>query len=76
MAKKTKKPELDYPKLFDRMMGQHFEEEFETEWNLFAGSFGGYVTVRKNGKKLTKQMAKVGKTISDTIAATQEELHG
>lgn len=66
---KKKKAEFDYPSTFDRLMLAHFGEEFKTSWNLFAGSFGGYVTVRKNGKKMTRTHIKVGRTISDAIAA-------
>jgi hypothetical protein len=69
--KKAKKSEFDYPATFDRLMSEHFGETFRTEWNLFAGSWGGYVTVRAGGKPLTKTQIKVGKTISNAIAAGQ-----
>lgn len=66
---KKSKAAFDYTATFDRLMGEHFGEKFSTEWNLLAGSFGGYVTVRTNGKKMTKQMLSVGRTISNAIAA-------
>ena len=73
MAKRkyVEDPAFSYADTFDRLMEAHFGEPFKTEWNLFAGSFGGYQTVRANGKKPTKQMSKVGKSISDAIAAGQ-----
>lgn len=73
MAKRkfVEDPEFSYADTFDRLMEAHFGEKFKTEWNLFAGSFGGYQTVRVNGKKGTKRMGQVGKSISDAIAAGQ-----
>ena len=73
MSAKKKKAvaEFDYPGTFDRLMADHFGEKFSTEWNLFAGAFGGYVTVRDNGKPLTKAQARVGRTISDAISAAR-----
>lgn len=64
MSRKAKEPEFDYTRSFDRIMGEHFGETFSTEWSIFAGSFGGYVTTRENGKRLTKTQAKVGRSIS------------
>ncbi len=73
MAKK-RKPELDYAPTFDQLMTQHFGERFETSWNLFSGVFGGYETRRENGKPLTKSQAKVGRTISNALAAARDQL--
>lgn len=70
MAKK-KKPEFEYSKEFDRLMEQRFNEVFKTEWNIFAGSFGGFTTARENGKKLTREMVHYGRGVSDGIAAMQ-----
>lgn len=83
MAKRkfVQDPEFSYADTFDRLMEAHFGEPFKTEWDpfsgwdLFSGSFGGYQTVRVNGKKLTKQMNKVGQSISDAIAAGQGAYH-
>ena len=65
---KHKRGKLDYCESFDRLMGEQFGEQFSTEWNLFAGAFGGYVTTRANGKKLTKQMALFGRGLSNGMA--------
>lgn len=64
-------PDFSYANTFDRLMEEHFGEPFKTEWNLLAGSFGGYQTVRVSGKKVTKRMNEVGKSISDALAAGQ-----
>lgn len=73
MAKK-RKPELDYATTFDKLMTEHFGERFETTWDLFSGICGGYETRRENGKPLTKEQAKVGRTISNALAAAREQL--
>ena len=66
---KKKKEAFDYAKTFDRIMNETFDgEEFETRWSIFHGSFGGYVTTRKNGKPLTKLHARVGRAISNALA--------
>lgn len=70
MAKK-KRPEFDYAATFDQVMGDRFYEEFETSWSPFSGMTGSYVTVRKNGKKLTKEMVTYGRGVSDGIAAAR-----
>lgn len=75
MGKKAAR-EFDYPGTFDRLMGEHFGEEFKTGWNIFAGTFGGYTTTRTNGKRLTKQMERVGRSISNAIAAGQGAADG
>ena len=65
----TKDPDFSYADHFDRLMEEHFGEKFSTEWSLFAGSLGGYVTTRENGKRLTKAQVKVGRSISNAMAA-------
>lgn len=72
MMAKLRKITFDYPATFDRLMEEHFGEPFKTEWNLFIGMGGGYNTVRGNGKKLTKRMAMVGRSISNAIAAGRD----
>lgn len=67
-----KRDDWSYAETFDRLMGEHFGEKFKTEWNIFAGSSGNFVTVRENGKKPTPTMIKVGRTISNALAAGQE----
>lgn len=66
-----KKQDFDYPAAFDRLMCEHFGEKFTTTWNLLSGSYGGYETKRTNGKRMTKAMLHVGRTISNSIAAGQ-----
>lgn len=68
MSKKTKK-EFDYAATFDRLMNETFDgEDFKTEWSIFQGMFGGFVTTRKNGKPLTNLHARVGRAISNALA--------
>lgn len=68
-----KKEAFNYAATFDRAMNEAFEgESFKTEWNIFQGAWGGYVTTRGNGKPLTKLHVRVGRAISNAIAeATQ-----
>lgn len=73
MAKKTKR--IEYAEAFDRLMEEQFGEGFDTEWSLLQGSFGGYVTRRKNGRPLTKQMALFGRGVSRGIAAAEDHYH-
>ncbi len=72
MARNKINKDWSYSDEFDRLMQSHFGENFKTGWNLFAGSCGGYVTVRSNGKEMTPTMRKIGRLISDSIATGQE----
>lgn len=68
MSRKTK-PEFSYAETFDRLMNETFDgQDFITEWNIFVGMFGGYVTTRKDGKPITKLHARVGRAISNALA--------
>ena len=68
-----RKNTLDYSESFDRLMEEQFGEKFSTEWNLFAGLAGGYVTTRANGKKLTKDMQLFGRGLSNGMAEAVEK---
>lgn len=68
MAKKRKARDFDYAATFDQLMEDEFSEPFETEWSIFLGTFGGYVTRRVNGKKLTKKMVTFGRGVSNGIS--------
>ena len=69
MSNKSKAREFDYAATFDRAMNEVFDgEDFKTEWSLFAGTFGGYVTRRANGEELTELHARVGRAISNALA--------
>ena len=62
--------EFPYAAEFDRLMSEQFGGEFKTEWSLFCGPYGGYITTR-NGKKLTKQQALYGRGLSNGIVAAE-----
>jgi hypothetical protein len=69
MAKPRAKPKFEYATEFDKAMNEQFPGEgFKTEWNLFAGSWGGYRTTRANGRPLTKQHAMYGRGLSNGFA--------
>lgn len=64
-----KRPEFNYADTFDQLMTEQFgDQKFKTEWSLFAGSFGGYVTTR-DGKKLTSAQILFGRGASAGISA-------
>lgn len=80
---KTKK-EFNYAATFDKIMGEVFPGEvFKTQWNVLAGTFGGYITTRpavrrtrgKGGeiesRGLTKQQMLVGRGISLALVELQ-----
>ena len=70
--KAKRPPEFDYPAQFDELMQDEFGEKFETSWNLFAGTFGGYVTTREGGKKLTKAQATFGRALSNGLTTAKD----
>lgn len=69
----VKNPNYSYADTFDEIMSAHFGEDFKTEWSLFAGSFGGYATVRANGKPLTQTHKKIGRLVSNAMSAGADE---
>lgn len=69
--KRRAKKDFDYAGTFDRLMGERFGEVFVTQWSIFAGAWGGYITKRANGKNLTKQHQLYGQGLSNGIAAAK-----
>jgi hypothetical protein len=69
MARKKKPVPLNYASTFDAAMKAEFNEDFDTSWNFFIGTFGAYETTRANGRKLTKAMALFGRGVSAGLCA-------
>ncbi len=74
----SKKTQEGYAAAFDRIMGEVFPDEtFKTRYNIFIGSWGGYVTRRidKNHveRDLTKNQLLVGRGISLALRVTLEQ---